>query len=103
MPAQATVTLQSTASAPAPEPALPPAVVALRRHLLHEFRGPQPRSAYSVRCRWPLVRSHVLAAVRVLTAEGLLERISAEDGAAGYRTTAAGQALLAASRLRAVR
>jgi hypothetical protein len=82
-------------SAPAPAP--PPAVLKLRREVLEALRGPEPLTAYQVPCRWPVMRVHVLAVVRALHAEGLLERLTtpATGNAPAYRATAAGRASLA--------
>jgi hypothetical protein len=87
--------------APAPArpsaPAPPPAVLNLRREVLQALRGPEPLTPYQVPCRWPVMRVHVLAVVRALHAEGLLERLTtpATGNVAAYRATAAGRALVA--------
>jgi hypothetical protein len=81
-------------------PGEPAAVRRLRLAVLEALHGPEPRSAYAVPCRWPMIRVHVLAAIRRLCAEGLLERVPGIEpggGDAGYRATAAGRATLAGS------
>jgi hypothetical protein len=81
---------------PAPDPAPPPAVLNLRREVLEALRGPEPLTAYQVPCRWPVMRVHVLAVVRALHAEGLLERLTTPTGGPpAYRATPAGRALAA--------
>jgi hypothetical protein len=71
--------------------------VNLRRAVLEALRGPEPLTAYQVPCRWPVMRVHVLAVVRALHAEGLLEQLTtpATGNVPVYRATAAGRALVA--------
>jgi hypothetical protein len=88
---------RSPAPPAAPAPAPPPAVLNLRRAVLEALRGPEPLTPYQVPCRWPVMRVHVLAVVRALHAEGLLERLTtpATGNVPVYRATAAGRALVA--------
>jgi hypothetical protein len=71
-------------------------VLKLRREVLQAMFGPEPLTPYQVPCRWPVMRVHVLAVVRALHAEGLLERhTTPAGGVPAYRATPTGRALVA--------
>jgi DNA-binding HxlR family transcriptional regulator len=73
----------------------------LRRDVLEALRGPEFRSVGEIPRRWPVLRAHVRAVVRMLLEEGLVERIvdpRSAGMAALYRTTPAGLRALSPAR-----